>query len=263
MRFIDNRFLNKPDDDWDRRAISAKEDVINNGGDVNSYRDVWADCKDILAEKSHDKCWYCEIKQERSDDAVDHFRPKSLYKWLAFGINNFRYACTYCNSLRRDKKTGLTGGKGNYFPLFNDDQRATIEGQENHEQPHLLDPCCSHDPSLLDFLGETGKATPRDPDHERRKIRAETSIKLYHLNHDDLVEKRKRLAIDLIEKINIANELYDRVDTGDNSLDKSYNKHVCDLKNAMAEEAELSSFAKKIIMGQRNILWVESLIQTI
>ena len=52
MRFIDNRFLNKPDDDWDRRAISAKEDVINNGGDVNSYRDVWADCKDILAEKN-------------------------------------------------------------------------------------------------------------------------------------------------------------------------------------------------------------------
>lgn len=263
MRFIDNRFLNKPDDNWDNRALTAKEAVLNDGVDVNSYSGLWSSCKDILADKSHDKCWYCEIKQERSDDSVDHFRPKSLYKWLAFGINNFRYACTYCNSIRRDKKTGISGGKGDYFPLFDDEQRATQEGEEDSEQPKLLDPCCSHDPNLLDFIGDTGKATTRDSEHERRKIRAETSIQLYHLNHADLVEKRKRLAIDLIDKINAANQIYDRVDTGDRAIDASYNSHICDLKNAMSEEAELSSFAKKVIMGKREIFWVDSIIQTI
>lgn len=262
MRFIDNRFLGRPDDDWQHNSANAKDDVVNNATDVDSYSNLWRDYKDILAQRSHDKCWYCEIQQERSDDAVDHFRPKSLYKWLAFTANNFRYACTYCNSRRRDKKTSTTGGKGNLFPLFDETNRATTEGEENNEHPHLLDPCCAHDPALLDFLGGTGQATARYPAHERRKIRAETSIQLYHLNHSDLLEKRKKLAIELVDKIKAADRIFDRVDTGDNALDESYYTHVRDLKSAMSEEAELSSFARNVIMGQRDIHWVESLIQT-
>ncbi len=56
---------------------------------------------------------------------------------------------------------------------------------------------------------------------------------------------------------------YDRVDLGDASIDQIYNELVRDLKNSMSEEAELSSFAKKVIMGQRGIIWIDSLIQTI
>jgi len=263
MRFIDNRFLTKPNGGWDSRSLAAKDDVLNNNKDVNSYSDIWACCKDVLADKSHDKCWYCEITQERSDDAVDHFRPKSIYRWLAFRINNFRYACTFCNSVRRDRRTGVRGGKGEDFPLFNDAGRAAAEGEEDNEEPKLLDPCCSHDPSLLDFIGETGKATARYSNSERMRLRAETSIEVYHLNHGDLVEKRRRLAINLIDKINAANEIYERVETGDHAIDMNYNTHVRELLNAMSEVSELSAFAKKVIMGKRDICWVDSLIQTI
>lgn len=261
MRFIDNRFLQVPDEEWANKSETAKNEILNNGVDVNSRRAIWACCKDVLAEKSHDKCWYCEVKQERSDNAVDHYRPKSKYKWLAFGMNNFRYSCTYCNSLRRDDKTQIIGGKGDYFPLVDESRRATIEGQEDNEQPLLLDPCCAHDPSLLDFL-EDGSPTAKDPLHAQRKLRAEISIQLYHLNHSDLVEKRRRLAIDLNNKIESANRLYANVDTGDASIDQSYNEHVRDLKMSMLEEAELSSFARKIIMGRQDLMWIESLIQT-
>lgn len=37
---------------------------------------VWRDLKDGLANLLHDKCWYCETAVDRSDNAVDHFRPK-------------------------------------------------------------------------------------------------------------------------------------------------------------------------------------------
>lgn len=261
MRFINNRFLPKPDAEWENRATSAKSEVLNNGADVDSYSEVWRCCKGVLADKSHDKCWYCEIKQERSDNAVDHYRPKSKYKWLAFGIENFRYACTYCNSLRRDGETNIVGGKGNQFPLADESKRAAIEGQEIEEQPLLLDPCNAHDPSLLSFLDD-GTATAKEPNHAIRKLRAETSIRLYHLNHTDLMEKRRKLGLDLNAKIASADRLYNRVDLGDTSIDESYNEHVRDLKNAMSEEAELSSFAKKIIMGRRDLIWIDSLICT-
>jgi len=81
------------------------------------------------------------------------------------------------------------------------------------------------------------------------------------LNHSDLVEHRRRLAIELNEKIEAANALYDRVDTGDPAITSSYAHHVRDLKNAMAERAELSAFARKIVAGRRDIPWVEALFQ--
>ena len=262
MRFINNRTLPKPDEEWANRSSAAKRDVLDNSADVASYSEVWRCCKGVLAAVSNDKCWYCEVKQERSDNAVDHYRPKSNYKWLAFGMENFRYSCTYCNSLRRDNETQIVGGKGDKFPLVDESKRATSEGGETEEQPLLLDPCNAHDPSLLSFLDD-GTPTAKEPNHPIRKLRAETSIKLYHLNHTDLMEKRRKLALDLNAKVTSANRLYDRVDLGDASIDQIYNELVRDLKNSMSEEAELSSFAKKVIMGQRGIIWIDSLIQTI
>ena len=43
---------------------------------VDRKADVWRELKPLLASISADKCWYCESKDIRSDNAVDHFRPK-------------------------------------------------------------------------------------------------------------------------------------------------------------------------------------------
>ena len=257
MRFIDTALVNPPAG-WADKAKAAYSAVIEKGKDVDKYSVIWRDLKEELAKASHDKCWYCEIKQERSDNAVDHFRPKSHYKWLAFAIGNFRYSCTYCNSRRIDQETGLTGGKGDSFPLKDEAKRAKKPGDEVGEEAVLLNPCVVHDPTLLDF-NDDGMPTPRFPKNTYRGRRAEVSIQIFSLNHTDLVEKRKALAIDLNEKINVANDLYDRVDTGDAVIDKSYNSHVRELKNAMAERAELSAFARKVIAGRREVPWVDAL----
>lgn len=260
MRFIDNSGLKGPDG-WDAAAADAKKKVVIDGEEVNLFGAIWRALKDNLAQLSNDKCWYCEKIQERSDNAVDHYRPKSIYKWLAFSKGNFCYSCTYCNSRRTDIETGVTGGKGDQFPLINEAQRAKSDGEEANEQPILLNPCFANDTMLLDFLAD-GTPTARFPTHQTKKIRAETSIRLYHLNHSDLIETRRRMALNLNSKIDIANALYDRVDMGDLTLDSSYNDHVRELKNAMSEKAELSTFARKIVMGRREILWIDSLIQT-
>lgn len=202
MRFIDNRRL-RPPDDWATKADNARTAVLDRGEDVNGFSAVWRALKDSLADLSFDKCWYCEMSQIRSDQAVDHFRPKSLYRWLAFTASNLRYSCTFCNSRRTDAETGIVGGKGDHFPLAAGTIRATMAGQEGEEQPLLLNPCAADDPMLLDF-NDDGRPVARYPDHAMRSLRAKTSIRLYHLDHSDLVEHRRVLAIELNEKIDAA-----------------------------------------------------------
>lgn len=136
MRYVDRLKLVKPTG-WSQRAHTATQAVAN-GEDPNDHSQVWRDLKDGLAALLHDKCWYCETPMDRSDNAVDHFRPKNRvadaanphagYRWLAFDESNFRYACTYCNSRRIDQEGGTAGGKADRFPLVNEAQRGTWLG---------------------------------------------------------------------------------------------------------------------------------------
>ncbi len=260
MRAINNVHLQCPEG-WEQKAKEAKAAVKAGVKTVNAQSRIWQRLKDALAECSYDKCWYCEIKQERSDNAVDHFRPKSLYPWLAFEKSNFRYTCTYCNSRRKNPDTGVTEGKGDAFPLLDENQRATEEGQEATETPLLLDPCKAHDPGLLDFL-ENGRPCPKYPDHPVKKLRAKVSIELYHLDHPALMEQRRLLAAKLKRDINSADGLFPRCDTGDPAIDEAFNTIIGRLCDAMANKAELSSFARKFIAGFRDKEWVEELLFT-
>lgn len=62
------------------------------GGKVAGERDV----QKILKELYHEKCAFCEQKAEVL--AVEHFRPKSIYYWLAYSWDNLLLACQKCNS---------------------------------------------------------------------------------------------------------------------------------------------------------------------
>lgn len=136
MRYIDRAKLVKPAG-WVARAQAASQAVAD-GEDPNDHSAVWRDLKNGLADLLHDKCWYCESPVDRSDNAVDHFRPKNRvsdagrphtgYRWLAFDVNNFRYACTYCNSRRIDVDGDTAGGKADRFPLIDEAQRVYVAG---------------------------------------------------------------------------------------------------------------------------------------
>jgi uncharacterized protein (TIGR02646 family) len=260
MRCIDNSFLELPDG-WEARAENAKQAVEDGSCKINDRSNVWKELKTPLARRFYDKCWYCEIKQERSDNAVDHFRPKSSYPWLAFELTNFRYSCTFCNSLRKNTRTGKTKGKGDFFPLLPGTQRASKPGDEEKEIPMLLDPCSTRDPGFLDFYDD-GAPCARYPNHEVRKIRAEISIKLYHLDHPALVDQRKMLAAKLKGLIKKADNLFDRCDIGDSAIDQAFDELIKSLRDSISEKAELSAFSRRVIAGYREKEWVEELLRT-
>ncbi|KGM89675.1 hypothetical protein rosmuc_00269 [Roseovarius mucosus DSM 17069] len=259
MRYVNLDQLKLPDG-WQARANAAIE---NDPGKINDYSDVWRTLKQPLMELSHDKCYYCEIIQERSDGAVDHFRPKSKYPWSAFSPSNYRFACTFCNSIRIDKESSKTGGKGDNFPLLDDAKRATCCEEEVNEGPILLDPCKPDEPGLIDF-DETGKPIPTYSEqmHAGRYKRANESIRLYHLDHADLVDKRKTLALSIKRKIDAADRLFPHTESGNVDIDISFSDHVRSLANSISESAELSAFARKIMAGHRDVLWVENLLRS-
>jgi hypothetical protein len=280
MRYINNKNLKLPEE-WAEKAETARQKVElisaieERKKAITSQSAIWGLLKDALADLSkvdqwNSKCWYCEVMQERSDNAVDHFRPKNRvadtdpvhegYWWLAFKESNFRYSCTFCNSQRKNPETDETGGKGDKFPLLPGSPRAKKPGEEDNESPILLDPCKAQDPILLDFR-DNGQSCAKYPDHPIKKLRAEVSIKLYHLDHPGIVERRRIRAAQIKSFIKQANRIYEKSDAGNPDDDSSFNEIVCSLADFMSEKSELSAFSRKIIKGYGNIVWVEELFQ--
>lgn len=259
MRYIDLDRVRIPDG-WKARADKAIEDVANGTRIISRCSTVWSSLKETLSSISHGKCWYCESKEDRSDKDVDHFRPKSVYPWLAFDWNNYRFACTFCNRRRgNDNIEGGAGGKAAEFPLHNGCDHATCADEIPNEVPLLLDPCSPRDVGLLHFL-ENGYPCARYEDHALRKVRVETSIRLYNLNHPELIERRLSLANKIRRWVSAADRLFDQCDCGNNAIDEAFDGLVDSIHRAISEEAEDSTFARIIVREYQSKPWVEEVL---
>lgn len=231
MRYISRDEIERAlPDDWDkiveassdyvrRKAGEAEKQALSEGltgsevlAKIHEARakainckagETWRSISTNLASLSSGKCWYCECSEDRSDYAVDHFRPKNEvtddpshpgYWWLAFDWKNYRYACTYCNSYR-SKNTSTEGGKQCYFPLLEGSSRACCES-DNHEdieRPSLLDPLVRSDTKLITFKSNGIPAEAKAAGTEEYD-RAKISIKIYHLNEFKINKSRQRIA---------------------------------------------------------------------
>ena len=68
------------------------------GGKADSG--VWRGAKAHLKEETRGKCAYCESTTSTvAYGDVEHFRPKSVYWWLAYCYDNFSYSCQLCNQM--------------------------------------------------------------------------------------------------------------------------------------------------------------------
>lgn len=250
MRYIDSQVVGQClPANWDQRAQQAANALAaarpqDRSAEVNRHCAVWQDLKDTLKQVSHDKCWYCESSDIRSDNAVDHFRPKSAvaecpdhegYWWLAFKWENYRFCCTYCNCRRVDQETGQGGGKADHFPLRNEARRAyTPDDPPADEEPMLLDPCAPADPCLL-WFDDTGQAVPSpfcgNDSNSYPRQRAATSIDILHLNQPALVERRKALCREVHRKVEDADRYFKKYDTGDGTARQAFDGTIRDLRN--------------------------------
>ena len=67
------------------------------GGEL---RNVWKHAKTHLKAEARGKCAYCESATSTvAYGDVEHFRPKSVYWWLAYCYDNFSYSCQLCNQM--------------------------------------------------------------------------------------------------------------------------------------------------------------------
>jgi uncharacterized protein (TIGR02646 family) len=163
---------------------------------------IWRDYYDLLPANLKKKCWYCEAEEIRSDVPVDHFRPKGEveddnthegYWWLAFDWENYRCACTFCNSRRNFEET--EGGKACKFPLVDPGARAYSPAEDLAlEVPDFLDPFEPDDEKLLWFDDDgCPEPKPESTDCEARKVK--NSIDIFHLNETKIVRKRNSIRI--------------------------------------------------------------------
>ena len=214
MRYININEIQLPND-WEDKANQLNQRLTDAENDAKrkeiiEANPIWKDLFVPLSNLSNGKCWYSEALDVMSDRDIDHFRPKGKaknidnidranengYWWIAYDYMNYRFSSQFSNQLRKDKfePDKATGGKWVYFPLCAGSIVANNKVQCEDEDIMLLDPCDEDDPPLLTF-NERGVAIPNSNAivEERDRIRVETSIKLYHLDHSPLQELRERI----------------------------------------------------------------------
>ncbi|MFS8066979.1 MAG: hypothetical protein ACMG6S_11460 [Byssovorax sp.] len=265
-------------DGWALRASKILSDLMTAAPEdrsalIERRSDLWTELKPLLSKLSFGKCWYCEITQKRSDNPVDHFRPKNKvferddhpgYWWLAFDWKNYRFGCAYCNSRHVDKVGGTAGGKRTHFPIFDEKKRAldeTISYAQEH--PILLDPTSKLDPMLL-YFGPDGLAQSAYSEQRNKQFydRATKSAEIYHLNHVDTKEARLERQKEIDDLVRQGSEYFGRHEQGDQFALDELLRVANELGKKTGAEAEFSAAARSALMRHRDIDWVVQFVTT-
>ncbi len=163
---------------------------------------VWRRAKPHLKAETHGKCAYCESSTSTvAYGDVEHFRPKSVYWWLAYCYDNFSYSCQICNQMYKKatfrvasedrrwqepivrSRTGLTTRE--QAKLMTPDPRDRAAGgmpfdefvrAATREKPYLVDPYLEDPEELHAWEADTVLQEVRVTARTRR-VRASRAIR--------------------------------------------------------------------------------------
>lgn len=81
------------------KLLKQKRDgELDKKGEKKWNSAFWKESKAQLLAESHNKCAYCETPTRVvAYGDVEHFRPKSVYWWLAYSYENYLPSCGACN----------------------------------------------------------------------------------------------------------------------------------------------------------------------
>ncbi len=213
------------------RDLKEQYERIKNGeqekwsfkSNIYGHRDV----KDRLEQISHGKCSYCEGAVEHvAWGDVEHYRPKSVYWWLAYTWENLLLSCQICNNR-----------KSNEFPVRN--QRATFENPDlDAEDPGIVNPM-TEDPEEYfeyEYYGEEAALIPGSELNNGASERVRVSIAVCDLNREELKRRRTRVLAELKSLI----EIY--LSSGQNTL--IHQKAEMMLKNKASGESPFTGIVR-------------------
>jgi uncharacterized protein (TIGR02646 family) len=258
MIFIDVSKINIPKE-WIEEEARLTEELKNlpecqRSDFIDKHDVIWGRVKAELERISHNKCWYCEIINTRSNNHIDHHRPKNRvinengeieegYWWLSFNHTNFRLACNYCNCSHtgEDRKTR---GKSVQFPLLPGSPRChSPDSVLEDEMPFLLDPTVAIDPPLLWFQDD-GRACPKyTEDVGFTHHRAKKTIEILNLNDHKIVQERMRLRIQCYELISDGDEAFKQYNNGSPTGREKFRHIIQRIRELTNEASELSASA--------------------
>ncbi|MFP5040531.1 hypothetical protein [Parasediminibacterium sp. JCM 36343] len=100
----------------DKELMFAKRDFLNDQNKPVEFKSTfWKTAKTQLKKESGGKCAYCEANTEVvAHGDVEHYRPKSIYWWLAYTYDNYLYACQICNQTYKSNNFPIGA---NQFPI--------------------------------------------------------------------------------------------------------------------------------------------------
>lgn len=126
-----------------RHTHAKRMEIINAGNylDIDRYNSQYKrdDIKTALLLIYHDKCAFCEMQIEQLH--VEHYRPKSVYYWLAFSWDNLLLACSTCN-INKGVKFALDGLQATFDPTDENIRNINTSSAayDATELPHLVNP---------------------------------------------------------------------------------------------------------------------------
>jgi hypothetical protein len=179
---------------WKTKAETATEAALlakKKGAQYEFARDIWSELKQYLFALANDKCAYCESNPLHvSSGDVEHYRPKKKveedkthggYYWLAYNIENFLPSCERCNRAR---------GKMNQFPIGKKGKRAKKPKDDlKKEKALLLNPFLTDPARHLKFIIGDDRY-PLGTVVGKTEM-GKTSVRVYNLNRDGLVQARR------------------------------------------------------------------------
>ncbi len=100
----------------------------------------WKISKTQLKKESFGKCAYCEANTEVvAHGDVEHYRPKSVYWWLAYTYDNYLYACQICNQIYKSDNFPIAGVQFPEPPITTNSTETEITLLAGHISPDPID----------------------------------------------------------------------------------------------------------------------------
>jgi hypothetical protein len=95
----------------DKELLLAQRDFLSGASKEMLFQSAfWKAAKTQLKKESGGKCAYCEATTEIvAHGDVEHYRPKSVYWWLAYTYDNYLYACQICNQVYKSDNFPIAG----------------------------------------------------------------------------------------------------------------------------------------------------------
>jgi hypothetical protein len=104
--------------------------------------DIWRVAKDQLLFETGGKCAYCEAPTSHvAYGDVEHYRPKSIYWWLAYCYDNYLASCTLCNQKYKSAGFPIKNGMLDAPKIRLNTTDAYIETRADTIAPDPLDAC--------------------------------------------------------------------------------------------------------------------------